>query len=101
MLATELKTLDRFDHTLVYVDKDKLDITDAQAVNTFFETHRPDICINCAAYTNVDDAEDIGKELNYAVNHIAVGCLAQACKKHHTGFLTISTDYVFSGEKQE
>lgn len=101
MLATELQRLDRTDHNLICVDKDQLDITDNEAVKNFFEAHQPNVCINCAAYTNVDEAEDSGKEINYAVNHLAVGYLAQACKKYSTGFLTISTDYVFDGTKQQ
>lgn len=84
MLATELQRLDRSDDILLCIDKDQLDITNHQAINVFFETHLADICINCAAYTNVDEAEDSGKETNYAVNHIAVGYLAQACKKYST-----------------
>lgn len=101
MLASELQGLDRSDHSLLCVDKDQLDITDVQAVDRFFDLQKPDICINCAAYTNVEDAEDIGKQLNYSVNHIAVGYLAQSCKKHNAGFITISTDYVFKGQKHE
>jgi dTDP-4-dehydrorhamnose reductase len=49
----------------------------------------------------VEEAEDSGKELNYTVNHLAVGYLAQAAKKYNTSFITVSTDYVFNGQKQE
>lgn len=63
---------------------------------SFFKTHRPDYCINCAAYTAVDKAET-DKELAFAINGAAVGSLAAACHTTGAHLLHISTDYVFDG----
>jgi len=56
----------------------------------------PDFCINCAAYTAVDKAEQ-EKELAYLVNAESVGVLAAVCKLNNTKFVHISTDYVYDG----
>lgn len=94
---------------LVVVDKDKdnqyfftdvleLDITDKNAVSTYMESNYIDIIINCAAYTNVDKAED-DKETADLINHIGVKNLAVACKVINGFLIHISTDYVFDGTK--
>ena len=76
----------------VAVDMDKLDITDATAVNTFVKLHGIDTIVNCAAYTAVDKAED-EPELAYKVNAYGAEVLAKTgCRIVH-----ISTDYVFDG----
>ena len=61
-----------------------------------FNAHHPQYCINCAANTNVDRAEQ-EKELAFQVNGEAVGVLAAVCKENNTRFIHISTDYVFDG----
>lgn len=81
---------------LVFMDKNTLDITDAQAVKEVFATQSFDVCINTAAYTDVDGAET-HKALAYEINAIAVESLAKACKKHGCWLIHISTDYVFDG----
>ena len=59
--------------------------------------HEPDFLLNCAAYTAVDDAEDIGMKLCYEVNTLGVHNLARATSAFGVEFITISTDYVFDG----
>ena len=81
---------------LVFMDKNTLDITNAEEVNKVFATQSFDVCINTAAYTNVDGAES-NKELAYAINATAVETLAKSCKKHRCWLVHISTDYVFDG----
>lgn len=81
----------------VFVDKNELDITNAEAVNKVFATHSLDVCINAAAYTDVDGAE-ANKVLAYAINSRAVNTLAEACKQQQCWFVHISTDYVFDGK---
>lgn len=81
----------------LFVSKNELSIADENAVNAFFKNNQIDICINCAAYTAVDKAET-DKETAIAVNAIAVGYLAKACKNHNAKFIHISTDYVFDGK---
>ncbi|RYZ47665.1 MAG: dTDP-4-dehydrorhamnose reductase, partial [Chitinophagaceae bacterium] len=58
-----------------------------------------DFVINCAAYTAVDKAESEREEA-FQINATAVGALAAACSKQGTGFIHISTDYVFDGSRQ-
>jgi dTDP-4-dehydrorhamnose reductase len=62
----------------------------------YFEKHKPDYCINCAAYTAVDKAESEIAKANL-VNATAVGFLAKAATANHCRLLHISTDYVFDG----
>ena len=81
----------------LFVSKNELSIADENAVDAFFKNNQIDICINCAAYTAVDKAET-DKETAIAVNAIAVGYLAKACKNHNAKFIHISTDYVFDGK---
>ena len=77
-----------------------LDITDAQAVNAFVEGNSIDVIINCAAYTNVDGAED-NPDAAYLLNATAVGNLAAAIKTRDGLLVHISTDYVFGGEPHD
>jgi dTDP-4-dehydrorhamnose reductase len=86
-------------HNFLFVGKDDLDITDEQALNLFFSEKNIGVCINCAAYTAVDKAEQ-DKVFATLVNATAVGFLAKACKKYNTVFIHISTDYVFDGTNQ-
>lgn len=74
-----------------------LDITDIDAVRIICESERIDVIVNCAAYTNVDKAED---ELSMAMslNCAAAGNLAKVASERDATLLHISTDYVFSGE---
>ena len=81
----------------LFVSKNELSIADENAVDAFFKNNQIDICINCAAYTAVDKSET-DKETAIAVNAIAVGYLAKACKNYNTKFIHISTDYVFDGK---
>jgi dTDP-4-dehydrorhamnose reductase len=85
-----------FPFDLVFLDKNTLDITDAQAVKEIFTTQSFAVCINAAAYTDVDGAET-NKALAYALNATAVETLAKACKQHGCWLIHISTDYVFDG----
>lgn len=81
------------------IDKDELDITNPDAIQTFFNEHEIDTFIHCAAFTAVDVAED-NPELCYQVNTEAVKYLVDACKIHNVKFIFISTDYVFGGNKE-
>ena len=81
---------------LVFLDKNTLDITNTQAVKEVFASQSFAVCINAAAYTDVDGAET-NKEFAYAINATAVETLAKACKQHECWLVHISTDYVFDG----
>ena len=81
-----------------FSDADSLDITDAQAIRAFVQQHAIDLIVNCAAYTNVDKAEDDCATAE-AINHTAVAHLASVCKEFQLPLIHISTDYVFGGTK--
>lgn len=76
-----------------------LDISNAQAVHMAFTNNKYDYCINCAAYTQVDNAED-EKEKATAINVNGAQNLAKACAKTSTVLIHISTDFVFDGKKK-
>ncbi len=80
----------------VFLDKNTLDITNTQAVKEVFASQSFAVCINAAAYTDVDGAET-NKAIAYAINATAVETLAKACKQHGCWLVHISTDYVFDG----
>ena len=73
-----------------------LDITDESSVTEKVLSIKPDIIINAAAYTAVDNAEDNG-ELAFSVNCNGPKFLAQAAEKLDASIIHISTDYVFDG----
>lgn len=82
--------------TFFFTDIKELDLTKKQDVEDFIASNSINACVNCAAYTAVDKAED-DKELAMLVNSEAVEILAQACDKNHVRLIHISTDYVFDG----
>lgn len=81
----------------VYTDIDTLDLTDAKAVETFVTKHEFTHIVNCAAYTNVEKAEE-EKALCTQINVDAVKNLANAASNVGARILHISTDYVFDGK---
>ncbi len=87
------------EHNWIFTDINELNICDKHSVNTFFTENVFDVCINCAAYTAVDKAED-EEEKARAINAIAVSHLAHACKLSNTLLIHISTDYVFDGTSE-
>lgn len=75
-----------------------LDITDAEKVMEVVKEVRPDVIVHCAAWTNVDGAEDPKNyEVVRAVNVEGTANLARAAKEIDAKFVYISTDYVFDG----
>lgn len=77
----------------------KLDITDKEQVNKVINDIKPDAIIHCAAWTNVDGAEDPNnKPLVKKINVDGTDNLVKAAKELNAKFLYISTDYVFNGE---
>ncbi|WP_277639614.1 dTDP-4-dehydrorhamnose reductase [Bacteroides graminisolvens] len=81
-----------------YTDVQELDITDEKAVFAFVQEHAIDVVVNCAAYTNVDKAED-DQEMAALLNDKAAAILANACKENKATLIHVSTDYVFQGDK--
>lgn len=86
------------DESLAYT-RQNLDITDAKLVDRVIADQKPNIVINCAAWTDVDGCES-DHERAFLVNAQGPQNLAAACRKVGAAFVTISTDYVFDGTKQ-
>lgn len=74
-----------------------LDITDIDAIRAIVKAESIDVIVNCAAYTNVDKAED-DKDLCELLNAKAVDNLAKVMKKEDGLLVHVSTDYVFGGD---
>jgi dTDP-4-dehydrorhamnose reductase len=83
-------------YQFVFLSREDLPIHDFETIRNFFEITKPQFCINCAAYTAVDKAEE-EKDQAFQINAEAVGVLAAVCKKYAAQFIHISTDYVFDG----
>lgn len=82
--------------TLVAHDARSVDICDADAVRHAVDSAAPDVIINCAAWTRVDDAES-HFEAAMAVNGVAPGVLGAVASAHGARVVHLSTDYVFDG----
>lgn len=82
-----------------FATKTMLDITDLVEVENFIINNKINAIVNCAAYTQVDKAED-EVDLANEINHIAVENLALQAKKHAITLIHISTDYVFDGNSE-
>ena len=80
----------------IFTDVAELDITKLDAVREFVKDNDIEVVVNCAAYTNVDKAED-DEATAKLINAQAVEYLAQACKENNATLIHISTDYVFGG----
>lgn len=83
-------------HNYICTDVAELDITDAAAVLRTVEERRIDVIVNCAAYTDVERAEE-DEPTAELLNHKAAGNLAAAAKATGATLFHVSTDYVFDG----
>ncbi len=84
-------------HEVLGVDIDEVDITKLPDIELLVQQFTPNIIVNCAAYTRVDDCE-IEKELAWKAN--VTENLAKCVDKHGGRLIHISTDYVFDGRKK-
>lgn len=98
-LGSEIKILSKEWPSLIFIftDIDTLDITNKDAVTNYLTTQKPDIIVNCAAYTAVDKAEQEPEKAN-SINVLAPAILANAAKSIGSDLIHISTDYVFNGK---
>jgi dTDP-4-dehydrorhamnose reductase len=81
----------------IFVGREELDLSCESSISHYFGKNKFDIIINCAAYTQVDRAEQEA-ELANQINHLAVKQLASIASNQRAKLLHISTDYVFDGE---
>ena len=84
----------------IFKNSQGLDITNKDDVRLMFGNTDFDYCINCAAYTAVDKAEE-DKDKARDVNVNGVINIAESCKENNTTLIHISTDFVFDGSKNE
>lgn len=82
---------------VISLSREELDITDLNMVKEVINNIKPDVIINCAAYTNVDGCESDFKGA-FQVNALGPRNLAIAAKEANSKLLHISTDYVFDGK---
>ncbi|HWO15311.1 MAG TPA: dTDP-4-dehydrorhamnose reductase [Solirubrobacterales bacterium] len=85
-------------HDVVGFGHAELDVADGAAVGKKFDLERPDVVINCAAWTDVDGAEE-AEEAAFAVNGIGAGNVAGAAAAVGASVVYVSSDYVFDGAK--
>lgn len=81
----------------VFVDRSVLDISNKNQIDSIFKEGNYDFCINCAAYTAVDKAEE-DKAKAYTINAEGAKYIAEACNKYNLTLVHISTDFVFNGQ---
>ena len=84
----------------LFTTRQELPINDSKALRNIFDQQQIHYCINCAAYTAVDKAEE-EKDQAFLINGDAVGELASICSDHQTKLIHISTDYVYDGTRRE
>ena len=93
------RLVDELKEEYIATDRDDLDITDIEKVREFVKNKNITLIINCAAYNNVDKAED-EPELCKKLNTYAPRDLAIVAKEIGADYITYSTDFVFDGEKK-
>jgi dTDP-4-dehydrorhamnose reductase len=81
-----------------FTTSDEIDLSIFGLVSAYFRKNEFDYCINCAAYTNVEQAET-NREMAFLINSEAVKNLSGICAENNVVFVHFSTDYVFDGEK--
>jgi dTDP-4-dehydrorhamnose reductase len=85
----------------IFVGREELDLTSESSISYYFNNNdKFDLIINCAAFTQVDKAEQEA-ELANQINHLAVKQLAIIANKQQARLIHISTDYVFDGESDK
>src|SRR6056297_2841392 len=96
-LGSEIRQIaDNYNFQFIFTDIDALDLLDNNAADTFFKEHNPAFIINCAAYTNVDKAEE-DADAARMVNAVLPARLAEYAANAGGTLIHVSTDYVFAG----
>jgi len=84
----------------IFVGREELDLSSESSISHYFGNNKFDIIINCAAYTQVDRAEQ-DAELANQINHLAVKQIANIANNQQAKLIHLSTDYVFDGESDK
>src|SRR6056300_680510 len=88
------------EHELISLTRQDCDLTNLDHIKKVIDYHQPELIINPAAYTKVDQAED-ETELAFQINRDAPKVMAEKAREYNIPFIHFSTDYVFDGEKAE
>jgi len=88
------------DHELIGLTRQDCDLTNLDQIKKAIDYHQPELIINPAAYTKVDQAED-EPELAFQINRDAPKVMAEKAREYNIPLIHFSTDYVFDGEKKE
>ena len=96
-LGSELhKISTNYNFEWLFTDRHSFDLFDQDNIDVYLDICKPNIIINCAAYTSVDSAEDDFETANI-INHKSVKLIAKWCNKTNCKLIHISTDYVYDG----
>jgi len=87
------------DYELIGLSRQGCDLSNLDQIRQVIDQHQPDLIINPAAYTKVDQAED-EPELAFQINRDAPKVMAEKAREYNIPFIHFSTDYVFDGEKK-
>jgi dTDP-4-dehydrorhamnose reductase len=87
------------EHELIGLTRHDCDLTNLNQIKQVIDQHQPDLIINPAAYTKVDQAED-EPELAFQINQDAPKVMAEKAREYNIPLIHFSTDYVFDGEKK-
>ena len=87
------------EHELIGLTRQDCDLTNLDQIKQVIDQHQPDMIINPAAYTKVDQAED-EPELAFQINRDAPKVMAEKAREYHIPLIHFSTDYVFDGKKK-
>jgi dTDP-4-dehydrorhamnose reductase len=93
-----LEVLAGHDRAIAGADLPELDIASPESVRRSLISFKPDIVLNCAAYTRVDDSEK-NRTAAWRANAEGPACLAEVVKAEHALLVHLSTDYVFDGRR--
>lgn len=85
---------------IIFLSEEKANILDADGLKLIFSEYKPQYCINCAAYTAVDKAEDEPLQAE-KINVEGVRNLSKLCAEHQVILIHISTDFVFAGNANQ
>ena len=88
------------EHELIGLTRQDFDLTKLDQIKEVIDHHQPELIINPAAYTKVDQAED-EPELAFKINRDAPKVMAEKAREYNIPLIHFSTDYVFDGKKKE
>lgn len=98
-LGSECKEVLKSDYEIIATDKEELDITSWDKVIMSIDQLSPDIILNCAAFTNIDECET-EREVSERINVEGARNLAQGAARYDKTIVHISSDFVFNGRKR-